>query len=140
MIHIENGLYYELILFQNKFGYAKIAKSRCFGTKASRCKSSLASSKASFLSINEVFNLCDGDPPEEIYREYRYNGEKATVYRAKYHSRKTDLRLECQKRGISTDGNMQELRNKIIATMPYWKEKIADLSSKPLILLDSLTD
>jgi hypothetical protein len=113
-----------------------------FGIRALRKSSSIGNS----LSISEVFNLSDGDPPEKIYRVYRppwspadriIEGElEAPAYRAKYHSRSTELRLECEKRGISTDGNKQELRNKIIATMPYWKKKIADLSNKPLILLD----
>ena len=57
-------------------------------------------------------------------------------YRSEYHARDTELRDECRSKGLSTDGNKQELRNRLIASMPYWKERVASLQDKPLILLD----
>ena len=96
---------------------------------------------SSTLSISEIFKLCDGEKPDKLkYDEFsKHDGaytKESEAYREKYHARNTELRDECRSRGLSTDGNKQELRNRLIASMPYWKERVASLQDKPLILLD----
>ena len=95
----------------------------------------------STLSISEIFELCDGEEPvywkyEEFSKSDCWYTKESEAYRAKYHARNTELRVECRNRGLSTDGNKQELRNRLIASMPYWKERVASLQNRPLILLD----